>query len=95
MNTPADLAEKLSPGRLQWACRRGMLELDILLGDFVRLGYDRLTVEERTVFHKLLVEQDQDLYEMCMGLQPIADEKIQHVIEKIRNTASHPAQGVD
>lgn len=40
------MTELNNKARLRWACRRGMLELDVLLMPFVEEGYDALSAEE-------------------------------------------------
>lgn len=48
--------------QLQWACRRGMLELDLLLQNFLEQDYDHMTPVEQALFIDLLGEADQDLF---------------------------------
>lgn len=36
--------------RLRWACRRGMLELDVLFEPFVDQAYDELSEEQKRYF---------------------------------------------
>jgi len=81
--------ELLSPNHLRWGCRRGMLELDILLGDFVdNKCFDELPVEEKLIFQGLLLEADQDLHGFFMsGVKP-ESEAVANVIEKIRRAAA-------
>ncbi len=72
--------------RLRWKCRRGMLELDRLLLNFLNLGYNELTPKEKTVFEKLIANADQDLliWLLACGKAPL---EFDHVIEKIRADA--------
>ena len=44
-----------------WACRRGLLELDLLLGAFIAQHWDRLTKAQKTKFHTLLAHEDTQL----------------------------------
>ena len=53
--------------RLRWACRRGMLELDLLLLPFLETVYDQLSAEEQQDFQVLLAAQDQDLFAWLLG----------------------------
>jgi len=76
--------ENLSHGQLRWACRRGMLELDILLGDFFDLHYTQLNESDKQSFAQLLGFSDQDLYEFFMsGNQPV-DGNILRIVQIIR-----------
>ena len=70
--------------RLAWSCRRGMLELDLLLQGFVERGYDRLDEEQRAVFERLLECQDQDLIEWLMERAEPDEKEFIPVIAAIR-----------
>jgi len=72
--------------RLKWRCRRGMLELDLLLRPFVEDVYPALSDEEKHQFHTLLDLQDQELLELLMLQQIPEDRSLDHVICKIRNS---------
>lgn len=47
---------------LKWACRRGMLELDLLLEHYLDHDYDQLNPADQALFTLLLSEADQDLF---------------------------------
>lgn len=74
--------------RLHWQCRRGMLELDLLLQAFLEQGYDRLDAEGKQAFAELLDYPDQLLLEYLMELSHPLDARIAHVIKCIRQTAA-------
>lgn len=48
--------------RLRWACRRGMLELDLVLLPFVENVYSALDETDQRLFDHLLDAEDQDLF---------------------------------
>ncbi len=48
--------------RVKWACRRGMLELDLILQPFVEYNYEQMDEQSRSNFNELLQATDQDLY---------------------------------
>ena len=48
--------------RFAWRCRRGLLELDIVLQDFVQHHYDTLTLEELQEFDGLLALPDNEFW---------------------------------
>ncbi|ODN42236.1 FAD assembly factor SdhE [Piscirickettsia litoralis] len=52
----------LDSKRLRWACRRGMLELDLVLQPYVEKAYDTSSDRHKELFCKLLSEADQDLF---------------------------------
>jgi|TARA_B110000263_G_C14967999_1_gene355692 antitoxin CptB len=47
--------------KLRWRCRRGMLELDLLLGPFLEEAFDDLDASDQQTFVGLLDEDDPDL----------------------------------
>ncbi len=52
--------------RLHWACRRGMLELDLIFEKYVNTRYSHASAEEQALFIKLLEETDQDLFDWLL-----------------------------
>jgi antitoxin CptB len=73
-------------GRTYWQCRRGMLELDALLQEFLNSGYAELGTEERKTFDVLLTYHDNLLLDYLMGRTVSADLDTAHVVEKIRRS---------
>lgn len=73
--------------RLVWRCRRGMLELDILLTDFLQNGYGALDERRQRDFERLLELPDQELLEYLLGSTQATDGDLAHVIACIRDTA--------
>jgi len=71
--------------RLKWACRRGMLELDVLLLPFVEQAFDDLTFAEQETFERLLTCDDPDLYAWMMGHQACEDEELADMVAKVIN----------
>jgi antitoxin CptB len=72
--------------RLAWQCRRGMRELDELLGNFLSSGYDRLDEPGKRHFSSLLEYPDSVLLEILMGRMAAADRDVAHIVRKIRAT---------
>ncbi len=62
----------LSKKRLQWQCRRGMLELDLLLNRFLQQQYTRLTAQQQRDFTALLSVSDTELYAWLMRQAAVA-----------------------
>lgn len=71
--------------RLQWQCRRGMLELDALLLGFLERRYSQLDAEGRAAFERLLGCPDPLLLDYLMGRTIPIDTDVAHVICEIRN----------
>ncbi len=74
--------------RLRWRCRRGMLELDLLLQGFLDRDYAQLDVAQKEVFVRLLELPDQTLSEYLLGSSEIAQKEFVDVIERIRHAAT-------
>ena len=53
--------------RIRWRCRRGLLELDLVLQRFLERRFDGLDAGERRLFDELLDAPDNDLLDMAMG----------------------------
>jgi antitoxin CptB len=81
MNDSSELTEV---SRLRWQCRRGMLELDALLGDFVEQHYTRMQKQEQEVFKEILTFPDQLLFDYFFGNGKSIDKDVNNVIERIR-----------
>ncbi|RUO25832.1 succinate dehydrogenase assembly factor 2 family protein [Aliidiomarina minuta] len=67
--------------RLRWACRRGMLELDVLFAPFVEDAYDELTDEQKAVFRRLIICDDPDLFAWFMGHQKCPDPELASMVQ--------------
>lgn len=76
-----------NPARLQWACRRGMLELDVLLGNFLKEGYALLPQEDKASFVELLNCSDPELFSWFLGRERPVDNHLAEMVETIRHHA--------
>ena len=72
--------------RLFWQCRRGMLELDILLQNFLEENIQNLSQKELETFRTLLKNPDNLLLEYLMGRTIPVDKEIVSVVDRIRKT---------
>ena len=79
-STSTDLHKKL-----QWQCRRGMLELDVILQPFLEQHFLHLIPEEQEAFVNLLTEADPDLYTWIMGFGKCKNQTLHNIIAIIRN----------
>jgi len=71
--------------RVRWRCRRGLLELDIILGRFVEAHYARLSLPERETFEQFLDMADNPLWDMISGkINTVSNEQTE-LLEKIRS----------
>jgi antitoxin CptB len=53
--------------RIRWRCRRGLLELDVVLARFLERRFAQLTSAERDVFKGLLERSDNELWDLISG----------------------------
>ncbi|GAA6172251.1 succinate dehydrogenase assembly factor 2 [Colwellia sp. KU-HH00111] len=75
----------VNKARLKWACRRGMLELDVLFIPFVDEAYDQLPAAQQRIFERLLTEQDPDLFAWFMGHEVCEDSELNAMVQFILN----------
>ena len=75
---------KEANNRLRWKCRRGMLELDIMLQSFLKDGYTDLNQEDSEYFEQLLDYEDNPLLELLMGHMQPANPAMKGIIASIQ-----------
>jgi len=77
-----------APGRLRWQCRRGMLELDIILNRFVDQNWHSLDNDLKAEFEILLRCSDQQLQKwLCEGKE--AENEVTNIVNRLRQTDCH------
>lgn len=69
--------------KLRWACRRGMLELDVLFLPFVDQAFDGLTQQQKRDFERLLEGDDPELFAWFMGHEKCEDESLNAMVQLI------------
>jgi antitoxin CptB len=74
----------MSNTHLRWGCRRGMLELDLMLLPFFDRQFESLPEIEQQAFELLLSEQDQDIYAWILNFQACLNPSLFEVLAKIR-----------
>lgn len=76
------ILDPVSMERIRWRCRRGLLELDIVLGRFIQ-HYAKLDTRQRVVFDSLLDLPDTSLWDMISGKLPALNEDQRELLELI------------
>lgn len=71
-NPEIPILDSVSLERVRWRCRRGLLELDIVLGRFVLQRYATMDNEQRIVFDELLDMPDTELWDVITGQKEAA-----------------------
>ncbi|KPH64591.1 succinate dehydrogenase assembly factor 2 [Pseudoalteromonas sp. SR44-5] len=77
------MTEIHNKARIRWACRRGMLELDVLFMPFVDEAFDSLSVQQQAVLQRLLEADDPDLFAWFMGHQECKDPELKQMVQLI------------
>ena len=71
--------------RIRWDCRRGMLELDMVLVRFVAQRFGELAPQEVEAFKGLLAYSDPDLWALIQGGGAGGEsEEIKQVLQLLR-----------
>ena len=70
--------------RLRWQCRRGMLELDLLLLRFLEERYDGLRGDLKERFREILCEADSHLFYWFVETPANAPPEYRELVELIR-----------
>ena len=79
--------EATSEINYRWQCRRGMLELDLLLNNFVDKKVAALTQQEKDSFELLLSYPDQTLLDLLLGNSVSSDPSISTLVRQIQSTS--------
>lgn len=80
--------DKLSTlARLRWQCRRGMLELDLLLITFLDKSFQSLSLQQREDFNTLLMQSDFILYTWLIKRDAVSNQSLNDIVERILSAA--------
>lgn len=71
--------------KLEWACRRGMRELDKMIMPFYQNHFNSLTEAEQQAFVEMLTYPDPELFLWVMHQLPAPTQAITDVIELMRS----------
>ena len=74
-------------GRIRWQCRRGKLELDIILQPFLDRELHRLGADDLALFEELLELPDDRLLACLTGGEP-APQRFGPLVVRVRNAAT-------
>lgn len=81
----AALMSDIEKKRLAWRCRRGMLELDIVLQTFISSHFDSLSEAELVELDALLDYPDNDFWDLVSTRkQPINNKYLNSLLIKLR-----------
>ena len=71
--------------RLRWQCRRGLLELDLVLERFLEKHGERLQSERLNAFRTLLTFPDNELLDLVSARTECRDARLVEVVQWLRN----------
>ncbi|MDV6344551.1 MULTISPECIES: succinate dehydrogenase assembly factor 2 [unclassified Nitrosomonas] len=72
--------------RLRWRCRRGLLELDIILQRFLDKYYVQLDETQLKTFETLLTLPDNDLWDIISSKKETANENLKSVLKLLQQS---------
>ena len=78
MGKPVDA---LARSRLKWKCRRGLLELDLILNDFIE---KHLQEKDLHALNDLLELEDNDLWDIVSGRSDRYDARHGGIVARLR-----------
>lgn len=70
--------------RIRWHCRRGLLELDLVLNQFLDNCFNQLTNEQKDALVRLLELPDNDLWDLVIGRAEIDDVGCAEIVGMLR-----------
>ncbi len=71
--------------RIKWSCRRGMLELDLILIPFFEQNFVNLPSVQKQAFINLLEQPDPDIFNWLMGYTQPDEPELGEIITVIRH----------
>lgn len=75
--------------RIRWHSRRGMLELDLLLGRFLQAKLETMSEADMDRYEDLLTYPDPDLFAWLMGYETPSNKEIADFVALIRSLHSN------
>ncbi len=70
--------------QLKWQCRRGVKELDLVLGTYLREHYEQADDSEKASFVNLLQMEDPLLFDLLLGNIASTNKNQAILIKKLR-----------
>lgn len=70
--------------RIEWDCRRGMLELDKIIMPFYQQHFEQLTEEQKRTFIRLLACTDLQLFSWFFNRVKAPDLELQQMVDYIQ-----------
>lgn len=74
--------------KLQWRCRRGVKELDVVLTRFLETRYDDESEADQDAFGRLLEYQDPEILRLLFNQDEPEDSDIARIVQKLATLTS-------
>ncbi|MFC3909275.1 succinate dehydrogenase assembly factor 2 [Legionella dresdenensis] len=78
------MIEAARKAKIKWQCRRGMLELDLILNRFIDNKLDNLAEPQILSFEKLLLTPDPELYSWLIDSHFPTDKEMLSIVELVK-----------
>lgn len=76
--------DRLRRERLRWKCRRGLLELDLVLDRFFQDEGKALSEGDAAALSELLEQSDNDLWDLVIGRSDRVDARLRGILARLR-----------
>ena len=76
--------DRLTHDRLKWKCRRGLLELDLVLERFVQRHAGGLGADELARLGELLELADNELWDIVNGRSEVYEARLDGIVARLR-----------
>lgn len=77
------MEQELELKRVLWDCRRGMLELDVLLAPYAQAKYPVMDAEQRQDFQRLLACNDQELFLWLLRREIPSETRLAELVQDV------------
>lgn len=77
----------LTPQQLQWRCRRGVRELDVLFTRFLEVQYPSLDNQQQYAFQQLLEVQDPTIMDWLFEREPVSEVALEPIIKQLQEVS--------
>ncbi|MDR1889740.1 MAG: succinate dehydrogenase assembly factor 2 [Zoogloeaceae bacterium] len=87
--------ERAAFERLRWRCtRRGLLEVDMVLGRFLEEGFGKLSDAEEQAFVELADYEDLELWHLISAQKACEDARLAPIVAMLQACRGHAAEAV-
>ena len=78
--------DRIAADRLRWKCRRGLLELDLVLERFLARHGSNVGDAELEMLNKLLDTSDHELWDIVSGRSDRFDPRLAGLVTRLRTS---------